>query len=102
MCLLNVLSKFEEKSPPNNPKIGKGFFQLIRMGNSIRLKWVDDTGVNKANLWLYFLADSTRGSSGALCLYIVRTKHRHPYAWQNGIGKLAFRRTVKLAKWQYR
>ena len=56
VCLLNVLSKFEEKNPPNNSKIRKGFVQLIRMGNSIRLKWVDNTDVHKADLWLYFFS----------------------------------------------
>ena len=27
--------------PPNNPNIGKGLVQLIRMGKYIRHKWID-------------------------------------------------------------
>ena len=41
VCLQYLLLKFGKKTPLNTPKIGNGLLQLIVVGKSIQLKWVN-------------------------------------------------------------
>ena len=52
--LQNVLSNLKKKNmkiPPNNPENRNGRVQLIRLGNSIRLKWVFIPYINKFSFY---------------------------------------------------